>query len=110
MTTRRDWLMFNTPGECADAAAYVFAIKGWRWDTFGDFGICSGIPKRNDILKMLASLQQSAGNERNCCSSGRVCFWDGRFGHQAPGVEYAVVDCGCDDDCECDDFDDHAIN
>lgn len=67
--------MFETAEECADSAAVLFAARRWTW-----FGV--GIPDRTSILKTLWHLK-SLSMPSEQVSSGRLCYCDGQFGHEA---------------------------
>lgn len=74
-------VFYETAEECAKAAAPLFARYRWRWKH-------RGIPNEHDILTTLkwlqASVDQMPPNSERYSSTGRLTYFEGRFGHERP--------------------------
>lgn len=69
---------YDTAEECAENAAPIFEEYRWRWARTGR----KRPPTKEEILESLLELQKTADEcGSNHCSSGRLIYEDGRFGH-----------------------------
>lgn len=75
----RSYVFYSTPQECAIAAAAVFAAMNWRWSNSAR-GRRSYIPSETELYDDLVQLSI----HEQGCESGRLCYYDGKFGHQRP--------------------------
>lgn len=72
------FVLFPTAEECARIAASVFVEHKWRWTGHG-------IPDETEILVSLRSLKAMADERRrDYAESGRLVYYQGRFGYQRP--------------------------
>lgn len=67
----KNFTLYDSIGACASAASKLFQERNWRWSS-------CGVPDESRILRFLSSLQ----NDTGFCASGRLVYFDGRFGHE----------------------------
>lgn len=70
--------LYDTPEECADKAAPIFAFQKWKW-------FMVGIPNRKEILETLIELRDYVARSDASppqAETGRLIYYDGRYGHE----------------------------
>ena len=86
ITDRYDF--YSTPEECVTIAAPRFIEQNWKWkrtptQKYGH------IPTEQDIRDCLLRLVNDHGRESE---SGRLAFYQGRFGVQKPKQPHVLID------------------
>lgn len=83
-STASRYQFYKTADECADAAAPLFAERGWEW-----YGV--GVPTRDAIIDALRRLERWITSDKkslnNFAETGRLAYYCGEFGHQGREVE-----------------------